>query len=359
MSSPKNTSPKPVKGRGVPYNPPNRFEPRDVEYDGEWLDEETPVLPRTQFLADTARSIFSHNESPDVGFDTSINPYRGCEHGCVYCYARPTHEYFGLSAGLDFERVIFVKHQAPELLEKEFRKPGYTPRPIALSGNTDPYQPVERQLRLTRRLLEVMSRYRNPVIIVTKNARVTRDLDYLTELARWNAVRVVFSLTTLDADLCGKLEPRTSRPALRLAAISRLAEAGIPVGVLVAPVIPGLTDHEIPAILDAARSAGARFASYIVLRLPYGVKDMFANWLRTHYPDRAEKVLNRIKAMRGGKLYDADFAQRHSGSGPFAHQIKTLFEATARRLGYAEPPALSTEHFHVPGPRQLSLFDLD
>ncbi len=347
------------KGRGVLYNPPNRFHPLEIEYDGDWLEEESPVLPQTQFYADATRQIFSFNDSPDVGFDTSINPYRGCEHGCAYCYARPTHEYFGLSAGLDFESKIFVKQQAPQLLEKEFRKPNYRPRPIALSGNTDPYQPVERHLRLTRRLLEVMRTYRNPVIIVTKNALVTRDVDILAEMARFNTVRVIFSLTTLDADLCGKLEPRTARPARRLKAIATLAEAHIPVGILIAPVIPALNDHEIPKILMEAYNAGARFANYILLWLPYGVKEMFTDWLHRYYPDRAAKVLGQLKAMRGGKLYRADFNQRASGSGPLAHHIAALFTTTARKIGYTDPPPLSTDNFRIPGPRQLSLFDLE
>ncbi len=346
--------------RGVPINPPNRFDPREVDVDGDWLDAEGEFpLPRTQFIPDASKTIFSRNDSPDVAFNISINPYRGCEHGCAYCYARPTHEYFGLSAGLDFETRIFVKYQAAELLQAALQRPSYQPEPIALSGNTDPYQPIERRLQLTRQVLAVLRDFRNPAIIITKNFLLTRDIDILTEMARIQTIRVFLSMNTLDATLCGKLEPRTARPARRLEAIRQLAAANIPVGVLVAPVIPALTEHEIPRILEAAYEAGARFASYIVLRLPHGVKQMFEDWLRTHYPNKADKVLNRLREMRGGQLYRSQFGERMYGQGSYARHIEQLFRTTFHRLGYTIPPPLSVRHFRRGGARQLSLFDLD
>ncbi len=346
--------------RGVPVNPPNRFDPREVVYDGDWLDTEpeTP-LPQTQFLPDHSRTVLSHNESPDVAFNLSVNPYRGCEHGCAYCYARPTHEYFGLSAGLDFETRIFVKYRAAALLTTELQRQGYRPEPIALSGNTDPYQPIERKLQLTRKILTVLRDFRHPVMIITKNALVTRDTDILSEMARYQLVRIFFSINTLDTRLCGKLEPRTSRPERRLEAIRRLAEAGIPVGVLLAPIIPALMDHEIPQILEAAYQAGARFASYIVLRLPHGVKDILTDWLQTHYPERAFKVLQRLRELRGGQLYRSEFGERMLGQGIYARQIEQLFRTTYHRLGYSIPPPLSTHHFRRGGAHQPTLFDQD
>lgn len=343
--------------RGAASNPPNRFEPLRLERDPDWNPEDDP-LPRTQFFKDRSCSIITWNDSPDVGFEASINPYRGCEHGCAYCYARPFHEYLGFSSGLDFETKILVKENAPELLRQELAAPRWTPRVLALSGVTDPYQPVERRLRLTRRCLEVLAECRQPVCIVTKNALVTRDCDLLGELARHRAAAVFISLTTLDAGLRRVLEPRTSPPAARLAAIRALHEAGVPVGVLTAPVIPGLTDHELPALLEAAAQAGARFAGYIVLRLPHAVAPLFEDWLARHVPEKKDRVLHRLRAMRGGKLYDARFGERMTGRGIFAEQIENLFRVACRRFGLAESaPELSAAAFRRPSGAQRELFD--
>ncbi|MFN8006594.1 MAG: PA0069 family radical SAM protein [Terriglobia bacterium] len=297
------------------------------------------------------------NESPDVGFDASINPYRGCEHGCVYCYARPTHEYLGLSAGLDFETKIFVKPDAPALLTEALSSPHWLPQTIALSGVTDPYQPLERELQLTRRCLQVLAEFRNPVFVITKNHLVTRDLDILRELAEHEAAAVFLSITTLDETLTGSLEPRTSRPQRRLAAIAALSDAGIPVGVMVAPVIPGLNDHEIPHILQEAKRAGAQCARYILLRLPYGVGDLFGEWLARHFPDRKNRVLNRIRSTRAGKLYDSKFKTRMRGEGVFAEQVSKLFAMSCAKVNLNGPtPRLSTQSFRRAGKAQLSLF---
>jgi DNA repair photolyase len=342
--------------RGALENPANRFERIHLEPDADWnLDED--ILPRTQFLVDHGQTAIAYNDSPDVGFNASLNPYRGCEHGCIYCYARPTHEFLGFSAGLDFESKIMVKRDAPELLRKELSSPKWKPQVIAMSGVTDCYQPVERKLKLTRRCLEVLAEFRNPVAIITKNFLVTRDVDLLSELAKFNAVSVCLSLTTLDPELRKVMEPRTSPPAARLAAIGRLAEAKIPVSVNVAPVIPGLTDHEIPKILEAAAQAGATLAWFTVLRLPYAVAPLFEKWLATHFPDRKEKVLNRIKMMRGGKLYDAQWGKRMRGEGIFSEQIETMFEVACRKAGFKDAASeLSTAAFRRPGGAQLSLF---
>ncbi len=346
-----------VKGRGATDNPANRFEPLHVVADG-WTDPGDPG-PRTQFLRDASRTVLSHNDSPDVGFDVSINPYRGCEHGCIYCYARPTHEYLGFSAGLDFETRILVKEDAPELLRRALLAPGWRPRPIALSGVTDPYQPVERRLRLTRRCLEVLAEFRNPVSVITKNHLVTRDADLLAELAGHRAARVAVSVTTLRPELQRVMEPRTPTPARRLDAIRSLAAAGVPVRVMVAPVVPGLTDPEIPAIVEAAADAGARAASYIVLRLPHGVKQLFADWLEAHFPDRRDRVLNRVRELRGGDLYDARYGSRMSGRGPYAEHIRQLFDMACRRAGFSddEPPLSSAAFRRPPVGGQLGLFD--
>ena len=340
-----------IGGRGSSHNPRNRFETLAVVPDG------APVGPATRFLKDTSRSIISYNDSPDVGFDASVNPYRGCEHGCIYCYARPTHEYLGFSAGLDFESRILVKERAPELLRRELASPRWKPQVVALCGVTDPYQPVERGLELTRGCLKVLAAFRNPVAIVTKNHLVTRDLDVLKELAARDAAVVFISVTTLDRDLCGRMEPRTSQPQLRLSAIRALSEAGIPVGVLAAPVVPALTDHELPAILAAAAEAGAACAGYSLLRLPFGVKDLFERWLEENYPDRKEKVLNRVREIRGGRLNDAGFKTRMRGQGIFAEQVEALFRTTCRKLGLTRRTwNLSTASFRAPSD-QLSLFD--
>ncbi len=341
--------------RGAGSNPPNRFEPLRLERGEDW-DPEADPLPRTLFLRDLSQSIISRNDSPDVGFAAMINPYRGCEHGCIYCYARPTHEYLGFSAGLDFETRIMVKEHAPELLERELASPKYQPEPLGLSGVTDCYQPIERRLKLTRRCLEVLARFRHPVGIVTKNQLITRDLDLLSELAKYDAISVCISVTSLDVELRAVLEPRTSPPAARLAAIRTLAQARIPVGVLVAPVIPGLTDHEMPAILAAAAAAGASFASYEILRLPLAVAPLFEQWLHTHFPDRAEKVLGRIRAIRGGKLNDARFRSRMRGEGIFAEQISRMFHVGCRKSGLLEDaPKLSIASFRRPSGPQLDL----
>jgi DNA repair photolyase len=351
-----------VRGRGASWNPPNRFERLHLELDahGERADEEEPVAPETELLLDRTRSILSFNDSPDVGFDAGINPYRGCSHGCCYCYARPTHEYLGFSAGLDFETKIVVKRDAHELLRAALSAKSWKPQIIGLSGNTDAYQPVERRLGITRRCLEVMVEFRNPVAITTKSRLVTRDIDLLSDLASHEAAAVMLSVTTLRPDLQRAMEPRASSPAKRLEAIRRLAQAGIPVGVNVAPVVPGLTDEEVPAILEAAAEAGATFASYILLRLPWGVKSIFETWLEQHFPERKDKVLNRVRDMRGGNLYDARFAVRGRGEGPWADQLRALFRVTKGRLGLDRKPRLSIDAFRVPRGAvglQTELFD--
>jgi DNA repair photolyase len=347
-------------GRGAGFDPPNRFERLHYQAEAEeeaGLAEDERPAPATRFLRDPSRSILTTNESPDVGFDASVNPYRGCEHGCFYCYARPTHEYLGLSAGLDFETRILVKETAPELLRRALSAPRWVPRVVALSGVTDPYQPVERRLAVTRRCLEVLLAFRNPVTIVTKSRLVARDADLLAELARFECASVSISVTSLDEGLARRMEPRAPRPALRLAAIERLATAGVPVGVLVAPVIPGLTDHELPAILEAAARAGARFAGYVVLRLPHAVEALVDDWLARHHPERRAKVLARLAALGGGRLYDSRFGARQRGGGVFAEQIAQLFATGRRRAGLADAgPRLSTAHFRRPGhPDQLPL----
>lgn len=346
-----------LRGRGVSWNPPNRFERLHIDRSG-WVDPDDPP-PETVLIDDATRSILAYNDSPDVGFDAGINPYRGCGHGCSYCYARPTHEYLGLSAGLDFETRIFVKREAPALLRDALSSRRWKPQVIGLSGNTDAYQPVERRLRITRRCLEVLAEFRNPVSIVTKSYLVTRDIDLLSELAEHHAVSVVLSVTSLRNETQRTMEPRASSPARRLGAIRVLADAGIPVGVNVAPVVPGLTDHEMPEILEAAADAGATWASYIVLRLPHGVKDIFSDWLGRHFPERKEKVLNRVRELRGGKLYDGRFAVRGRGEGPWADQLRALFRVSVLRHGLTRPPTLSTAAFRPPAatPRpQMDLF---
>jgi DNA repair photolyase len=337
-----------IKGRGAAENPRNRFESLTVVPDPAARDPEDPG-PATRFLRDSSRSIIARNDSPDIGFDASVNPYRGCEHGCIYCYARPTHEYLGFSAGLDFESRILVKADAPKLLRRELSSPRWNPQVIMMSGVTDCYQPAERRLRLTRACLEVLAEFRNPVGIVTKNQLVTRDVDILTELARHECVTVNISVTTLDPKLHRIMEPRTSTPARRIAAIEALSAAGVPTRVLVAPVIPGITDHEMPAILKAASQAGARSAGFVLLRLPHGVKDLFVDWLDRHFPDRKNKVLSRIREMRGGRLNDPNFGSRMHGEGEIADQVGALFEAARRKAGFPDDiPRLSTTAFRRP-----------
>jgi DNA repair photolyase len=344
----------PIRGRGAGDNPPNRFELLHYDREPDDLAAEDGPAPATQFLRDKSRSLITTNDSPDVGFEASINPYRGCEHGCAYCYARPTHEYLGFSAGLDFETKILVKEDAPDLLRRELSSPRWQPKTLALSGVTDAYQPVERRLKLTRRCLEVLAEFRNPVLIVTKNHLVTRDADLLGELARHDAGAVFVSITTLDGDLARKLEPRATQPAGRLAAIEELKQAGVPVGVMVAPVIPGLNDHEMPAILAAAVAAGAGYAAYVSLRLPFAVASLFENWLEQHFPDRKEKVLGRIRAMRGGKLNDPRFGSRMRGEGVFADMIRDVFTLACKKAGIlGRRPTLSTAAFRRSGAERM------
>jgi len=336
----------PLKGRGTPLNPVNRFEPIEIEADPEWLEQAEEQIVKTQYFNDTSRSILSKNDSPDIGFTYSINPYRGCEHGCIYCYARPSHEYFGLSSGLDFETKIMVKLDAPELLEKAFRDPKWEPQVIAFSGNTDCYQLVERKLQITRRCLEVFLKYRNPLGMITKNALIVRDIDLLRQLAELNLVAVTLSITTLDNQLCRKMEPRTSAPGKKLAAIAQLAAAGIPTGVNVAPIIPGLNDHEIPAILQAAANHGATRAGHVLLRLPYALKELFINWLQQHFPDRANKILHAIQEARGGRLNDPRFGSRFTGEGERVEAIVQMFDVACKKFGLNQKRVrLTTEHF--------------
>ena len=343
--------------RGSATNPKNRFEKLEIVLDPtDPAEGEEPSPLRTQFLRDDSQTIIAWNDSPDVGFDAGINPYRGCEHGCAYCFARPTHEYLGMSAGLDFESKIVIKPNAPELLRRELSKRSWRPQVIAMSGVTDCYQPIERKLQLTRRCLAVLADFRNPTAIITKNHLVTRDIDLLQELARHDAVVVNVSVTTLDGELAKTLEPRASPPSRRLAAIEELHAAGVPVRVLMAPVIPGLTDHEMPALLAAAAKAGARDAHFVPLRLPWAVAPLFEAWLDRHRPGEKEKVLGRIRSMRGGKLYDAEWGKRMTGEGFFAEQMGALFALAKRKAGFPHGELnLSTGSFRIPTP-QLSLF---
>jgi DNA repair photolyase len=347
------------KGRGAPSNPVGRFERLAFvqEPDDEPVGEDD-VRParQTELYRDTSKSILTANDSPDVPMDVTINPYRGCEHGCIYCYARPYHEYLGLSAGADFESRIFVKENAAALLRAALSAKSWTPKVIGLSGVTDPYQPIERQLRITRSCLEVLAEYRNPVAVITKNHLVTRDIDLFSSLAEYSAIQVCLSITTLDDGLARVMEPRASRPGLRLEAVRKLRDAGIPVGVMVAPIIPGLTDHEVPAILEAVAAAGALTAGRSVVRLPHGVKDLFAEWLDVHAPSRKEKVLNRIRSMRDGKLNDSTFGSRMVGDGPFADSIAQMFDLHRRRLGLTQRITLSAQAFRRPAGNQLDLF---
>ena len=343
------------RGRGATGNPAGRFERLAVV--SERVDDDDDRPPRaTELFRDTSKSILSYNDSPDVGMAVYLNVYRGCEHGCIYCYARPYHEYLGLSAGVDFESKIFVKENAAELLRKELMAKSWAPQGIGFSGVTDPYQPVERKLKLTRACLEVLVEFRNPAAVITKSHTVTRDIDLLRALATHGAAQVMLSITTLDDELAGVMEPRASRPQRRLEAVRALAAAGIPVGVMVAPIIPGLTDHEVPAILKAAAEAGATTAGRTVVRLPYGVKDLFSDWLEAHFPDRRDKVLNRLRAMRDGKLNDPNFGSRMSGEGPFAESIHQMFDLHRRKLGLTKKLELSTGAFRRPPGLQRRLW---
>jgi DNA repair photolyase len=346
-----------IPGRGTTTNPPNRFD--RLHYEEPAPEEEAdPARPKTTYYRDSSRSIIAYNDSPDVGFSASINPYRGCEHGCAYCYARPYHEYLGLSSGIDFETKIFIKDDAPELLRAELAAKKWKPQTLGISGVTDAYQPVERQTQLTRRCLEVCLDFRNPVIIVTKNQLVRRDADVLASLAQFRSAGVVVSVTTLDASLARKLEPRASQPESRLETIRALADAGVPVGFLMAPVIPGLTDHEMPALVQACADAGAQFAGYVILRLPYAVKDVFTQWLEAHFPEKKERVLGRLRDMRDGKLNDPRFGQRMRGEGPVAEAIRDMFRMSRKRAGLDNRGfELSAEFFRRPGSQQWLPFD--
>ncbi|MBX3576056.1 MAG: PA0069 family radical SAM protein [Rhizobiaceae bacterium] len=347
------------RGRSAGINPSGRFEPltRHVFDDGWDSLEDLPPF-KTEVQVEKPRTIITRNESPDISFDRSINPYRGCEHGCVYCFARPTHAYMGLSPGLDFEAKLFAKLDAAKLLDKELSKKGYKPRTIAIGTNTDPYQPIEKQYRIMREILEVLESRRHPVGIVTKSALVTRDIDILSRMAEQGLAKVALSVTTLDRTIARTMEPRASTPSKRLEAIRQLTEAGIPTSVMVAPIVPGLTDPEIERILDAARAAGAREAGYVILRLPLEVSPIFKDWLLRHYPDRYRHVMSLVRSMRGGKDYDSEWSKRMSGTGPYAWQIGRRFELAAQRLGLnLERRSLRTDLF-VPseaGSEQLVL----
>lgn len=341
-----------LRGRGVSENPTNRFEHLHVE------DDSTEEYPNaTTFLRDNTQSILSTNNSPDLGFRKSLNPYRGCEHGCSYCYARPTHEYLGFSAGLDFETRILIKERAPQLLQATLSSPKWKPECLMMSGVTDCYQPIEKKLEITRNCLKILAEFRNPVSIITKNFLVTRDLDHLKTLAHYQATAAFLSITSLDNTLTRILEPRASAPSLRLKAIETLRSANIPVGVSISPVIPCINDHEIPSILNAAASAGAQYAFYIMLRLPHGVKELFAHWLEHHFPKRKEKTLTLIREMRGGQLNDTRFSHRFRPTGPYAEHIRSLFEIWKQKTGFLQDdPELSTHAFRKIEPNQLELF---
>lgn len=347
----------PIKGRGAASNPNNRFDEIHLTKDSEYDPPQDPA-PKTQFFKDTTKTLISYSDSPDMGPIASINSYRGCEHGCIYCYARPYHEYLGMSSGVDFETKIFVKENAPELLRRELSHKKWAPRVLMMSGVTDCYQPAERRFQLTRRCLEVLNEFHNPVGIITKNKLVTRDLDILCEMARYDCMAVTVSLTTLNSTIAQKMEPRTSQPQDRLDAIRKLRKAGVPVGVNIAPIVPGLTDEEIPHLVKAAVEAGAQWAGFIVVRLPYAVKDLFSQWLDNHFPDRKSKVINRIKEVRGGKLYDAKWGARFKGEGPYADALQKLFKISVQKYGLPQQfPALSIEHFKDPHKKQLTFFD--
>ena len=351
------TPPAPQKGRGTAHNPHNRFAPsQSVALDDGW-HQEVPVTQGTEVRIERAKSIIARNTSPDLPFDRSINPYRGCEHGCIYCYARPSHAYWDLSPGLDFETKLIAKTNAAEVLEQQLSKPGYVCAPINLGANTDPYQPIEREHQLSRRLLDVLLRFRHPVTIVTKGSLVLRDLDLLSELASQRLVRVMISLTTLDDGLKRVLEPRAAAPKARLRAIRVLREAGVPVGVLCSPMIPMINDSELEHLLDAAHDAGAQSAAYMMLRLPLEVAPLFEQWLQDHYPQRASHVLSLIRQSRGGELYDSRFGSRMRGEGVFAELLEQRFVKTMRKLNFegrdAQP--LDCSRFSPPG-EQLLLF---
>ncbi len=348
------------RGRGAQSNASGRYEPlARLAFDDGWESLEDLPPFATTVTVDATRKIITRNESPDIAFDRSINPYRGCEHGCIYCFARPTHAYLGLSPGLDFESKLFVKPDAPELLEREISAAGYSPRTIAIGTNTDPYQPIERRYEVMRRILEVLERAGHPVGIVTKSNLILRDLDILGRMAERNLVKVALSVTTLDPKLARIMEPRAPTPARRLEALRKLGEARVPTSVMVAPIVPAINDAEIESILDAAAAAGVASAGYVILRLPLEVRDLFREWLMANFPDRHRHVFKLIREMRGGKDYDSAWGRRMKGSGPYAWMIGRRFEIACEKLGLnAAKAKLTTEHFRPPrqGAVQLSLF---
>ncbi|SRR5579883_220489 len=345
--------------RGTELRPQNRFETTSLEaFDDGWDSPDHIELPvvQTQFLEDTTKSILAKNDSPDLGFSYSINAYRGCEHGCAYCYARPSHEYLGFNAGIDFESKIMVKHDAAKLLREEFSRKSWKPQVIMMSGNTDCYQPAEREFRITRQILEVLLEFRNPVGIVTKNTLILRDVDILSEMAKLDLIAIHFSVTTLDRKLARKLEPRTPTPERRLQAMKTLNDAGVPAGVMIGPVIPGLNDEEIPAILRTSREAGATSAGYNIVRLPFAVKSIFEEWLEKNVPLEAKKIMTRIRMVRDGNMNDPEFGSRMSGTGGYAKYIEDLFDKTCKRLGLNERGrGLTVKHFRRSG--ETGLFD--
>jgi DNA repair photolyase len=347
------------RGRGARTNKTGRFEAQTHEaFDDGWESLGDLEAFKTEVIEEVAKSIIAHNDSPDVSFESSINPYRGCEHGCIYCYARPSHCYLGHSAGLDFETKLYAKPNAAALLEGEIKKPGYRVQTIALGGNTDPYQPIERDRRITRSILEVMAKTNHPVGIITKSALVARDIDILAPMAEKNLARVAVSITSLDRNIARRMEPRAATPPKRLETVRKLSEAGIPVTVMVAPIIPGLTDHEIEPLLEAAREAGAQDAGYVLLRLPLEIKDLFREWLAEEFPNRADRVISLLRSMHGGRDYTPDFGIRQRGRGPYATQIALRFRLAKKRLGLGnDRVALRTDLFVRPGNggQQLSL----
>jgi len=348
------------KGRGAPTSPPGRFEPREREdFDDGWDQDDGPPPPlQTTVTVERSRTILTRNDSPDIPFELSLNPYRGCEHGCIYCYARPSHAYMDLSPGLDFETRLFAKPDAAELLRRELAKPGYRCAPIALGSNTDPYQPIEREWRITRHVLEVLAECDHPATVTTKGALVERDIDLLAAMAKKNLALVFVSIPTLDRPLARAMEPRATAPQRRLETLRRLAEAGIPCGVLVAPMIPQINDRELETVLEAAREAGAEMAAYTFLRLPYELKELFEGWLQVHYPLRAEHVMSLVRQMRGGKENDSRFGQRMRGNGQFAQLLRDRFRLAVKRLGYnRQELILDTDRFRPPSSGgQMALF---
>lgn len=354
-----------IKNRGAISNPTGRYEDnRREDFDDGWdhvEDEEFISTLRTTVLIDSAKTVITRNKSPDLGFEQSINPYRGCEHGCIYCYARPSHGYMNLSSGLDFETKIFYKPDAAKVLETELCKPSYICKTIMFGANTDPYQPLERKLKTSRSILEVLNRFNHPVSVITKNSMIERDIDILSDMAQRNLARVALSITSLSNDLKNIMEPRTSAPKARIAVVRKLAEAGIPVSVMVAPIIPMINDFELEKILEAIKDAGAEHVGYVLIRLPHEVKDLFKEWLEKHFPDRASHVMSIIKQMRGGKEYDATFGKRFRGEGEFANLLETRFTIACKRLGLNQKsyPALDKTKFKAPRQfsPQLDLFE--